>query len=63
MLADVRLSISPTEARLVVRHDDAVVEDELWKFERKLTRDEAKDMAEAIFATAYDLVNVVAYGE
>lgn len=63
MLADVRLTIGVTEARLVVRHDDQVVEDELWKFERKIGREEAKAMAEAIFADAYDVMNHVVHGD
>lgn len=63
MLADVRLTISQTEARLLVKRDDAVVEDELWKFGRKISRDEAKDMAQALFSTAYDVVNFVAHGD
>lgn len=63
MLADVRLTVSPTEARLLVKHDDAVVEDELWKLGRRITRDEAKDLAQALFATAYDLMNFVAHGD
>lgn len=63
MLADVRLIISPTEARLIVKHDDTIVEDEVWKFGRKVSRDEARDMAQAMFAAGYDMVNFIAHGE
>lgn len=63
MLADVRLFIGSKEARLIVRHDDAVVEDEIWTFDRRIGGEEAKDMARAIFADAYDMMNFVAHGD
>lgn len=63
MLADVRLIVSPTEARLLVKNDDTIVEDEVWKFGRRLGKDEARDMAQALFAAAYDMVNFVTHGE
>lgn len=63
MLADVRLIVAATEARLVMRHDDTVVEDEVWKFDRRIGREEAKSMASAIFADAYDMMNFVAHGD
>lgn len=63
MLADVRLSIAQKEARLVVRHGDDIVEDEVWTFGRNIGREEAKSMAAAIFADAYDLLNFVTHGD
>lgn len=55
--------MSPTEARLLVRHGDEVVEDELWKFGRRIGQTEAKQMAQALFSAAYDLMNHVAHGD
>lgn len=63
MLADVRLIVGATEARLTVRHDDKVVEDEIWSFGRRIGRDEAKQMAEALFADAYDMMNFAVHGD
>jgi len=63
MLADVRLIIGTSEARLVVHHGDDVVEDEAWRFGRRIGREEAKGMAEAIFSDAYDMLNFVAHGD
>lgn len=63
MLAEVRLVIAPKEARLTVRHGDEVVEDELWTFDRRVDRSEAKSIAAAIFADAYDLMQYVVYGD
>lgn len=63
MLAEVRLVIAPTEARLTVRHGDDVVEDELWKFERMIERSQARGFAETLFADAYDLMQHITHGD
>lgn len=63
MLAEVRLSIGLKEARLLVRHGDDVVEDELWSFAGSTSRTEAKEVAKAVFDTAYDLMNLVVNGD
>ena len=63
MLADVRLVVAANEARLTIRHDDKIVEDELWTFGRRIGREEAKGMAQAIFADAYDMMQFVVHGD
>lgn len=63
MLADVRLIVTATEARLTIRHDDQIVEDEVWKFGRRVGREEAKSMVQAIFDDSYDLLNFVTHGD
>lgn len=63
MLADLRLVISPTETRLVLRNDDDIVEDELWKHEKKVSRTEAKSASRAAFDCIYDFMNHAIHGE
>lgn len=63
MLAEVRLIIAPKEARLLVRHGDDVVEDELWKFVPPISRTEAKKIAEAIFADGYSIMQYAVHGD
>lgn len=63
MLADVRLVIAAKEARLTVRRGDEVVEDEIWKFDRRIERSEAQSIADALFADAYDMMQFVTHGE
>lgn len=63
MLAEVRLVIAPKEARLTVRRGDDVVEDEVWSFDGKLGRTEAKELAEVAFHDTYDLMQHAVYGD
>lgn len=63
MLAELRLVLAPKEARLTVRHGDGVVEDEVWTFDRKVDKSEAKSIVSALFADAYDLMQHVTYGD
>lgn len=62
MLAEVRLLVAPREARLMVRQGDEVTSDELWKFDRQMSRGEAKQIVEAAFSDLYDLMNFVVHG-
>lgn len=55
--------MTATEARLLVRNDDAVVEDESWRFGRRLGREEARSMVQAIFDDAYDMMNSTVHGD
>ena len=63
MLAEVRLLIAPKEIRLILKVGDEVVEDELWKTDRKVTTQEAKGLAEVAFHDYFDLVNYSVNGE
>lgn len=42
---------------------DKVIEDERWKFERRITATEAAGLAEAAFADAYDLMQYAVHGD
>lgn len=57
MLAEVRLLIAPREVRLILKAGDEVIEDDLWKPDRKITQKEARQLAEVAFHDYYDLVN------
>ena len=63
MLAEVRLVVAAKEARLVLKHDDKVVEDELWKFDTPVSRTEAKELIGVAFADAYDLMQHAVHGD
>ena len=63
MLAKVELVIAPTEARLTIRKGDDIVEDEVWKFGRKIGRSEAAEFARAVFDDAYDGMNWIVHGD
>ena len=63
MLAEVRLVIAPKEARLVLKHGDQSVEDEVWKFGAKVSATEAKELVAVAFADAYDLMNYAVHGD
>lgn len=58
-----RLSITSKEARITVLHGDNVHEDEVWKFDRKVSRTEAKQLAKVAFDDWYDLLNYSAHGD
>jgi hypothetical protein len=63
MLAEVRLVIAPKEARLLVRHGDDVIEDEVWRLERPMGRAEAKELAKVAFDDSFDLMQYAVHGE
>jgi hypothetical protein len=63
MLARVELIIAPKEARLTIRRDDDVVEDEVWTFGRSIGRSAAMEFARAVFDDAYDGMNYMVHGD
>jgi CYTH domain-containing protein len=56
MMAEVRLIVASREARLILKKGETLVEDELWRFERPISLTEAKQLAEAAFHDAFDLM-------
>jgi len=63
MLAEVRLIIASREAKLVIRRGETTVEDEVWKFERPISKTEANELAEAAFHDAFDLMQQAVHGD
>lgn len=63
MLAEVRLIIASREARLVIQRGETVVEDEVWKFARPISKTEAKELAEAAFHDQFDLMQHAVHGD
>jgi hypothetical protein len=63
MLAEVRLLIAPKEIRLILKVGEEIVEDELWKADRKVTIEQAKSLAQVAFHDYFDLVNYSVHGE
>lgn len=63
MLAEVRLVLAPKEARLVLKHGDQTIEDEVWTFDAKVDATEARELAAVAFADAYDLMNYAVHGD
>ena len=63
MSAEVRLIIAGREARLILKRDDDIVEDELWKFDRQMGRSEAMEIIRVCFDDAYDLMQWTTHGD
>lgn len=63
MLAEVRLLIAPKEIRLILKVGEEIVEDELWKADRKVSIEQAKSLAQVAFHDYFDLVNYSVHGE
>lgn len=63
MLAEVRLIIAPREARLLLKHGEKIVEDEVWKFDGKVSATEARELISVAFHECYDLMNTAVHGE
>lgn len=63
MLAQVTLTITPEAARLTLVKGDKCLEDERWKFDRKIGSTEATEAAKAIFDDAYDALNWMVHGD
>lgn len=57
MLAEVRLVIVNTEARLTLRRGDDVVDDEAWRLPKSVGHTETSALAKAIFDSVYDAMN------
>ncbi len=62
MLSEVHLIIGAKEARLVLKKGDDFVEDELWKFDRKMSAGEAQGMVRVIFDGIFDMMNNLVHG-
>ena len=63
MMGELRLIVATKGARIVLKIGETVVEDESWTFERKISRTEAKEITEAAFHDAYDLMQFFAHGD
>jgi hypothetical protein len=63
MLAELRLVVAAKEARLLVRHGDDVVEDEVWKYSAPLAREEARALVTTAFDDLYDMMQHVVHGD
>lgn len=63
MLGEVRLIIAVKEARLILKVGEQIVEDELWSFDSKISRAEARQVVEAAFHDAYDLMQYSVHGD
>jgi hypothetical protein len=63
MLAEVRLVVAAKETRLLVRHGDDVVEDEVWKYQTPLAREEARALVTTAFDDLYDMMQHVVHGD
>jgi hypothetical protein len=62
MPSEVHLIIGAKEARLVLKQDGDAIEDELWKFDRRISSGEAKEMVRVIFDGCFDLMNTFVHG-
>lgn len=60
MLAEVRMLIAAREARLMLVNGGEVIDDEIWKFDAKVSSSEAAEVARVSFDDLYDLMNTVA---
>lgn len=63
MLAEVRLVITPTAARLTIVKGEKTLDDEVWTFDRKVGGTEAAEAAKAVFDDAYDALNWMVHGD
>ena len=63
MLGEVRLIVASKEARLILKIGEELIEDELWSFEKKISKTEARQVIEAAFHDAYDLMQYSVHGD
>lgn len=63
MLGEVRLIVASKEARLILKVGEKLIEDELWRFDKAISRTEAKKVVEAAFHDAYDLMQYSVHGD
>ena len=63
MLGEVRLIVASKEARLILKIGETLIEDELWTIERKISKTEAREVIEAAFHDAYDLMQFSVHGD
>jgi hypothetical protein len=63
MMAEVHLIVASKECTLTISSGERVLEQEKWTFPRPLSRTEAKQLAEATFHDAYDLIQYSVHGD
>jgi hypothetical protein len=63
MLAELRLVIAPKQARLTFSKGEAVVENEVWTFDGKVSRTEAAELVEVAFHDLFDLLQHAVHGD
>jgi hypothetical protein len=61
MTAELRLVLAGKEARLFLKIHDQEIEDELWKFDRKLTKAEIEEITTCVFQDAYSVIQYAAH--
>jgi hypothetical protein len=61
MTAELRLVVVGKEARLFLKIDEKEIEDEVWTFDRKLTKAEIQDIAACVFHDAYSVIQFAAH--
>lgn len=62
-LAEMRLVLTPTSARLVIKSGDRVIEDEVWKTDFRISQTEADVAARSAFDSIYDFLNFQLNGD
>ena len=62
-LAEVRMVLTSTSARLIVKSGDKTIEDEVWVPEFKVSGTEADVAARTVFDAIYDFLNFQVNGE
>lgn len=55
--SEVRLSVGPKEARLLLVHDNKVIDEEVWPLPRQMGQSEARLVVKAVFDSTYDFLN------
>lgn len=64
MLSEVRLIVGAKDARLILKKNDRdTVEEELWKFDSKVTASHAQEITRVIFDDAYEMMQYAIHGE
>jgi hypothetical protein len=63
MLAEMHILISARDVRVVLKRSEKTVEDEVWKFERPISSTEARNLIDAAFHDAYDLIQYAVHGD
>ena len=63
MASEVRLIIAKKEARLLLKHGDDIVEDDIWKFTDPISPRESKELARILFDEGFDLMQFSVHGD
>ena len=62
-LAEVRMVLTPTFVRLVIRSGDKTIEDEVWRPDFKISQTEADIAARSCFDVIYDFLQFQVHGD